>query len=68
MDDDLMRQPERHPRDPAMRPSEDELARARLGQRGVPGATPAPMTPVREEQTPVGKAPGEVPIPPEHTA
>ena len=66
--DDVMRQPERNRRDPDLRPSEDDLARERLGPRGVPGGPAAPMTPVREKKTPVGKTPSSGNIPPEHPA
>ena len=66
--DDVMRQPERNPRDPDLRPSEDDLARERLGPRGVPGGPPARMTPIREKKTPVGKTPLDDRIPPEHPA
>jgi hypothetical protein len=35
------------------RPTEDDIARAKLGPRGVPGAPdPAKMTPQREKKTP----------------
>ena len=50
-------------RDPDLRPSEDDLARERLGPRGVPGEPDASrMTPAREKKTP--QEPGA----PEHTA
>lgn len=60
--------PERNPRNPDLRPSEDDLARASLGIRGVPGATPTPITPGREIKTPPGKRPPDGSVPPEHTA
>jgi len=48
--------------DPDKRPSEDDLARAQLGPRGVPGAPdPARMTPERRKKTPRFHD-----IPPEH--
>jgi hypothetical protein len=65
---DVLRQPERNPRNPDLRPSEDDLARERLGPRGVPGGPAAPMTPVRDKKTPVGKTPLDDGIPPEHPA
>ncbi len=35
------------------RPTEDDIAREKLGPRGVPGvASPAKMTPQREKKTP----------------
>jgi hypothetical protein len=42
------------------RPTEDERARARLGDRGVPGEPfPIPyMTPERKKKTPEGLDPG----------
>ena len=42
------------------RPTEDDLAREKLGPRGVPGQPdPAKMTPQREKKTPqVGKFDG----------
>jgi len=50
--------------DPDRRPSEDDIARQRLGPRGVPGERdPAKMTPARKKKTP--SDPGG---PPEHTA
>jgi hypothetical protein len=40
-------------KDEAERPTEDDLAREKLGPRGVPGATdPRRMTPAREKKTP----------------
>jgi hypothetical protein len=54
--------PTRAPRDPDERPSEDDLAQASLGIRGVPGADPAKMTPQREKKTPPHRE-----HPPEHT-
>ena len=50
------------PRDPDLRPSEDDLARERLGVRGVPDDKGAGMTPQREKKTPVQRDA------PEHTA
>jgi hypothetical protein len=48
--------------DPDTRPSEDDLARAHLGPRGVPGAPdPVRMTPERPKKTPRFDD-----IPPEH--
>jgi hypothetical protein len=48
--------------DPDRRPSEDDLARAHLGPRGVPGAPdPAKMTSERRKKTPRFHG-----IPPEH--
>src|SRR5262249_60846192 len=45
-------------RDP-VRPSEDDLAQARLGgPRGAPELAPAKMTPQREKKTPGGFDPG----------
>ena len=39
--------------DPDKHPSEDDLAREKLGPRGVPGAPdPARMTPARKKKTP----------------
>lgn len=35
------------------RPTEDDIAREKLGPRGIPGAAdPAKMTPAREKKTP----------------
>jgi hypothetical protein len=53
----------RRPRDYDKEPSEDDLARAHLGPRGVPGQPDtAKMTPDRKKKTPP-----EQDIPPEHT-
>ena len=42
------------------RPTEDELQRARLGPRGVPGEPdPAKMTPQRDKKTPKNIDPGQ---------
>ncbi len=49
--------------DPDQWPSEDDLARDRLGPRGVPqDADPTRMTPARDKKTPKGDSA------PEHTA
>jgi hypothetical protein len=40
-------------------PTEDDLQRAKLGPRGVPGAPdPAKMTPQRDKKTPKSLEPG----------
>ena len=53
----------RRPRDYDKEPSEDDLARAHLGPRGVPGQPDtAKMTPDRKKKTPPDQD-----IPPEHT-
>jgi hypothetical protein len=45
--------------DPADRPTEDDVARARLGgPRGAPELKPAPMTRQREIKTPLDIDPG----------
>ena len=48
------------PRDGDVRPTEDDIQRAKLGPRGVPGEPdPAKMTPQRAKKTPPVKDPGQ---------